>query len=89
MPGDVQRLKLLAGPHPAMFSHKRNLYGTAWLSCMSGTSSPRDELSSTGATHAIPDTDLLVPQDHPPTRRGADHGSVRLRPAAASCALTA
>ena len=48
MPGDVQRLKLLAGPHPAMFSHKRNLYGTAWLSCMSETSSPRDELSSTG-----------------------------------------
>ena len=27
MPGEVQRLKLLAGPHPAMFSHKRNLYG--------------------------------------------------------------
>lgn len=45
--------------------------------------------SRPAATHAIPDTDLLVPQDHPPTRRGADHGSVRLPPAAASCALTA
>jgi hypothetical protein len=26
--------------------------------------------SRPAVTHAIPDTNLLVPQDHPPTRRG-------------------